>query len=46
MASAARVTVVEVATISPQPLDPAAIDIAGIYINRVIDLADARESTS
>jgi len=42
MASAARVTVVEVETIQAESLDPAAIDISGIYVNRVIALKDAR----
>ena len=42
MASAARVTVVEVETIQAEPLDPSAVDVAGIYIDRVIALPDAR----
>ncbi len=42
MATAARVTVVEVTTIQDEPLDPAAVDIAGVYIDRIIELADSR----
>jgi len=42
MASAARVAVVEVATLQREPLDPAAIDIAGIYTDRIVALPDLR----
>jgi 3-oxoacid CoA-transferase A subunit len=42
MASAARVTVVEVGTFQREALDPAAIDIAGIYTDRIIALPDVR----
>jgi 3-oxoacid CoA-transferase A subunit len=42
MASAARVTVVEVETFQRDALDPAAIDIAGIYTDRIIALPDIR----
>lgn len=42
MASAASITVVEVETIQSEPLDPSAIDIAGIYTDRIIAIADAR----
>ena len=42
MASAARITVVEVEAIQAEPLDPSAIDIAGIYTDRIIAIADAR----
>ena len=42
MASAARMAVVEVETVQRDPLDPAAIDIAGIYTDRIIALPDLR----
>ena len=42
MASAATTTVVEVATISDEPLDPHAVDISGIFVQRLIQAADAR----
>lgn len=42
MAAAARITVVEVDRIEAEPLPPHAIDIPGIYVQRVIALADER----
>ncbi len=43
MAMAARTTVVEVDSISAAPLSPEAIDIPGIFTQRVIALPDGRE---
>ncbi len=42
MAAAARITVVEVEAISPDPLPPSDIGISGIYVQRIIALPDAR----
>ena len=42
IASAARVAVVEVAPLQRDPLDPAAIAIAGIYTDRIVALPDLR----
>ena len=43
MASAATIAAVEVDHICDEPLDPHAIDIPGIYVQRVVAIADARE---
>ena len=42
MASAAETTVVEVDRIDTEPLDPHRVDIAGIYVQRVIQAPDGR----
>lgn len=42
MAAAARVAIVEVERISDAPLEPARVEIPGIYVARVIALPDAR----
>jgi acyl CoA:acetate/3-ketoacid CoA transferase alpha subunit len=43
MAMAARTTVVEIAAFEDGHLAPDAIDIPGIYVHRVIELADERD---
>lgn len=42
MAAAAAVAIVEVERISDAPLEPARVDIPGIYVERVIAMPDAR----
>ena len=45
MATAARTTVVEVETIQTTPLSPEAIDVPGIFTQRIIALPDGRKTT-